>query len=238
MRRPPAADSFRTGCRLFNDMGGGPGKPASHSGPTEGAEVLRNSRGPGEPQAEDQTDDTHNEHDEPDGGDEPVERAERVESGVPLNGDSQHVVEPRAQRDPRTAEEDQGDPGIEEEFLAAARLPPRLFVTGVFVNPDCIPQGPHRMDLRLELLSALRAFRRVGRDDRLACRALGDEALRLGHDPSLPLLWSGAIVVCVPLSELIETGRGHPEATVVATQGVRPALTHQSAGFGFASQGT
>ena len=39
------------------------------------------------------------------------------------------------------------------------------------------------MDLRLELLSALRAFRRVGRDDRLACRALGDEALRLAMIP-------------------------------------------------------
>src|SRR5438309_2039429 len=178
MRRPPAADSFRIRCTVFNDIGVGPRKSANHSGPTEGAEVLLDVRGPGEPQAEDQTDDTHNEDDEPDSGDEPVERAERVESGVLLNGDSQHVVEPRAQRDPRTAEQDQGDPGIEEEFLAAARLLPRLFVPGVFVNPDCILRGPHRMDLRLELLSALRAFRRVGRDDRLACRALGDEALR------------------------------------------------------------
>src|SRR2546427_12312988 len=97
MRRPPAADSFRIRCTVFNDIGVWPRKSANHSGPTEGAEVLLNIRGPGEPQAVDQTDDTHNEGDEPDGGDEPVERAERVEGGGLLNGDSQHVVQPRAQ---------------------------------------------------------------------------------------------------------------------------------------------
>src|SRR3989442_11072245 len=80
MRRPPAADSFRIRCTVFNDIGVGPRKSANHSGLTEGAEVLLDVRGPGEPQAEDQTDDNHNEDDEPDGGDEPVQRAQRVES--------------------------------------------------------------------------------------------------------------------------------------------------------------
>src|SRR3989442_1413928 len=208
MRRPSAADAFRIRCTVFNDIGVGPRKSANDSRFTEGAEVLLDVRGPGQPQAEDQTDDTHDEDDEPDRGDEPVERAERVEGGVLLDRDPQHVVEPRAQRDPRTTEHDQGDSGIEEECLAAARLLPRPYVIGVFDNPDCAARSPSRTDLRLELLSALRAFRRVGRDGGLACRALGDEALRRGHDPSHPLLWSGAIVVCVPLSELIESRRG------------------------------
>src|SRR5438445_13631248 len=105
MRRPPAADSFRIRCTVFNDIGVGPRKSANPSGPTEGAEVLLNIRGPGEPQAEDQTDDTHNEDDEPDGGDEPVEGAERGERGVLINGGPEHVVEPPAQCDPRTPQD-------------------------------------------------------------------------------------------------------------------------------------